>query len=214
MSFINLKRFSLLSILSLLVIPVLGFASETTIKTAIDPQGFLQAVVLTTPDVIIRVGVYGNVEEVTANDPKLNALNVLNKSLNRPTILPAHPLTLSYYPRNPLDGNSGKLAEVNQISIRYFPCNAANQTLNSIQYVGQNMTPAPSSNNPWPLTANPQVQNACGNPSNKGGKVSMIGDITFNYNNDGKLSQVGRKLFSYYPPNSFSGQPGQLIPSD
>lgn len=215
------KLSSRLFITILFLLPISSQALDATITKVVDDNNFLQAILITTKDIVFRVSVYGIIEKVTPNNPKIDAQNKLRKALGKPEVPYPTPLRLKYIPSSASDGNSGKLAAVNDITIAYYPCAAANQTLNRTQYYGQNMSPSPNSTETSPLTINPRYRNACPNVSSNGGKVQSIGDIAFGYysnttitgnaaGNAGKLQRIGNIIIIYYPQNSFQGKGGQL----
>lgn len=209
-------------IIALLVaLPFSSQALDATITKVVNSNGFLDAVLITTPDAIIRVNVYGIIEKVSPNNPKITQENALREALNKPPAPYPNQPTLTYYPLSPMDGNGGKVASINGIVVAYYPCTAANQTLNSVNYYGQNMSPSPNSSDASPLTVNPRYRNACPNISANGGKVERIGDLAFGYypdtslvgnngSNSGKLQRIGSTIITYYPPNGFLGHDGQL----
>jgi hypothetical protein len=204
-------------IAALFVLPFSSQALDATITKIVNNNGFLEGVLITTKDAVIRVNVYGIIEKVTPNNPKVDQENALREALNKPPMPYPNKLELKYNPVSAMDGNGGKITAINGITVAYYPCTAANQTFNSVQYYGQNMSPSPNSNNASPLTVNPRYRNACPNVSANGGKVQSIGDLTFGYYPDtstdsdsGKLQRVGNIIISYTPQNSFSNQGGQL----
>ncbi len=182
------------------------YALDAAINKVVDANGQIQAVLITTPEVIFQVSVYGFLEKVSPNDPKAAAYQRLNQALGDHPIPPppSKPLEIKYYPPSALDGNAGKISEVNGIQVVYYSCSASNPTLNSIQYGGQTINPA-ANNGASPLTVNPQYQQACQSLSGNGGKVQRIGEISFSYyptnpissNTGGQLRQVGNTTISY-----------------
>lgn len=202
----------------LLLLPLGAMALDAQITKDVDQSGQLQAVVITTKDVIIRVNVYGYIENVVPNNPKIEKLNELNKIAGvAPTPYP-NPVVLQYSPPSSMDGNGGKISSINGIPVAYYTCTAANQTLNGVQYYGQNMSPAANNSATSPLTVNPRYKNACQSVSSNGGKLRSIGDLNFSYYSDtyfanansGKLQRVGDIVITYYSTGSFQGQGGQL----
>jgi len=202
-------------IFNLSMIPLIGNAAlKTTITKVVDRNGNLNGVVVKTPQVVFYVTVYGRLANITPNNPTLIRAQRIAQALG--TKVPqGKPLKIKYYPKSQLDGNGGKVVEVNGIRINYYTCMANSRILIGTRNNANNPMPSPRGNSP--IIYNKDFQFACRSLDGNGGKVRSISTINFTYYpnsrvnyNRGKLARVGDYTITYQSPNSFTGKAGQL----